>query len=282
MWGLGIGGPIIKDKLFFFFAYDGFYRNFPGNAVASSPSVFFATPVSAAALAGAGGTCTATNNKSAGALSGVNSKSSVFGGNSNIYNATVGACAIAGIVVQGTANPVAFGTGVTDYINGLAGLTTMLGANARTGKQNIFFPKLDWQINQKNRASFEVNRMRWASPYGVQTQVTNTYSNGSAFGNDYVQDTWGVGKLDTFITPTISNEVRYQVGRDFEFETTPPPAAYEVNVLQKTSAASSTYPSWTNYTNPFGLPTYVTLTNGFNFGAAYYDTRIAYPDEMRN
>jgi hypothetical protein len=283
MWGFGIGGPIIKDKLFFFFAYDGFFRNFPGNAVASSPSVFLAQPISASALAGvSGATCTAPSNTKDGVLSGITSSNSVFGGNTNVYNATVGACAIAGIVVQGTANPVTYATGVTNYNNGLAGLITMLGPNARTGKQNIFFPKLDWQINQKNRASFEVNRMRWASPYGVQTQVTNSYSNGSAFGNDYVQDTWGVGKLDTFITNTMSNEVRYQIGRDFEFENSPPPAAYEVNVLQKTSTGSSTYPSWTNYTNPFGIPTYVTLTNGFNFGTPYYDTRIAYPDEMRN
>ncbi len=231
-------------------AYDGFKRIFPGNAVASSPSVFFATPVSAAALAGAGGTCTAKNNTSPGTLSAnVNSsKNAIYGGNTNVYNSTLGACAIAGIVVEGTANPVSYATGVTDYNNGLAGLITMLGSNARTGKQSIYFPKLDWQINQKNRASFEVNRMRWASPYGVQTQVTNSYSNGAAFGNDYVQDTWGVGKLDTFITPTISNEVRYQIGRDFEFESAPPPAPYEVNELHTTSATSSTYPSWTNYT----------------------------------
>lgn len=283
MWGAGIGGPIVKDKLFFFFAYDGFFRNFPGNAVASSPSVFFATPVSATALAGAGGTCTAKNNTSAGALSSnITSKSSIFGGNTNVYNATVGACALAGIVVEGTSTAASYATGVADYNSGLAGLTTMLGSNGRKGKQDIVFPKLDWQINQKNRASFEVNRMRWSSPYGVQTQVTNTYSNGSAFGNDYVEDTWGVGKLDTFFSPTMSNEVRYQIGRDFEFETVPAPAAYEVNELETTSTSSSTYPSWTNYSNPFGLPTYVTLTNGFNFGAPYYDTRVAYPNELRN
>jgi hypothetical protein len=282
IWGFGVGGPIVKDKLFFFLAYDGFKRNFPGIAVASSPSVFFTTPVSGAALAGAGGTCTAKNNTSPGALSGVTSKSSVFGGNTNLYNSTVGACAIAGIVVEGTANPATYATGVADYNSGLAGLITMLGPNARTGKQSIYFPKLDWQINEKNRASFEVNRMRWVSPYGVQTQVTNSYSNGAAFGNDYVQDTWGVGELDTLITPTISNEVRYQLGRDFEFESGPPPAPYEINELQTTSASSSTYPSWTNYTNPFGIPTYVTLSNGFNFGEPYYDTRISYPNELRN
>jgi hypothetical protein len=291
MWGAAIGGPIIKDKLFFFVAYDGFYRNFPGNAVATSPSVFLATPVSAAALTSAGASCIAANNTSPGKLvltsnpgTAFPSSNTVFGNppNTNIYNASVGACAIAGIAVEGTANPLSLATGVTDYNNGLAGLITMLGSNARTGSQDILFPKLDWQINSKNRASFEVNRMRWASPYGVQTQVTNTYSNGAAFGNDYVEETWGVGKLDSFFSPRTSNEFRYQIGRDFEFETTPQPAPFEINELETTSTTSTTYPSWVNYSNPYGTPTYVTLTNGFNFGAAYYDTRYAYPNELRN
>jgi len=298
MWSAAIGGPIVKDKLFFFFDYDGFYRNFPGNAVATSPSVFLAQPLSAAALSAAAtalgaanGGCSAPNSTSPGALtSPITSSSKVNGvsvfANTNIYNSTVGACAIAGIVVEGASNWTStlpsYGTGVTDYNNGLAGLITMLGSNARTGSQDIVFPKLDWQINTKNRASFEVNRMRWASPYGVQTQVTNTYSNGAAFGNDYVEETWGVGKIDSTFSPVLQNEFRYQIGRDFEFETTPSPAAYEINELETTSTSSATYPSWVNYSNPFSTPTYVTLTNGFNFGAAYYDTRYAYPNELRN
>ena len=279
MWGAGVGGPIKKDKLFFFVAYDGFYRNFPGNAVATSPSVFLTQPISALP---AGATCSAPNNTSAGALSGITSSNAVFGGNTNVYNSTLWACQLAGVLVQGTATPASYAAGVGAYNNGLAGLITNLGSNARTGKQDIVFPKLDWQINTKNRASFEANRMRWGSPYGVQTQVTNTYSNGAAFGNDYVHDTWGVGKLDTFLSTNISNEVRYQVGRDFEFESGPPPNAYETNVLFKTTTGNSQYPSWANYTNPFGIPTYVTLTNGFNFGEPYYDTRVAYPNELRN
>ena len=116
----------------------------------------------------------------------------------------------------------------------------------------------------------------------MQTQVTNNYSNGAAFGNDYVHDTWGVGKLDSTFGASIANEVRYQIGRDFEFESGPPPNAYEANTLFKTTTGNSTYPSWTNYTNPFGIPTYVALTNAFNFGEPYYDTRIAYPNELRN
>jgi hypothetical protein len=276
MWGFAVGGPIKRDKLFFFFAYDGYFRNFPGIPTASSPTTFFTTPLTPAQLSQYGGACSAS-----GALSGVTAASLAgagVGNSSNVYNSTLGSCTIAGIVAPGAAS---YTTGYNNYLAGLANLTTNLGPNARTGKQNIFFPKVDWTINSKHRLSLEANRTRWASPYGVQTQVTNTYSNGSAFGNDYVQDTWGVGKLISVFTPTIANEVRFQVGRDFEFETAPPPNAYEINTLFKTSTTNPAYPSWANYTNPFGLPTYVTLTNGFNFGAPYYDTRIAYPDEMR-
>ena len=28
-WGFGAGGPIIKNKLFWFYSYDGYRRNFP-------------------------------------------------------------------------------------------------------------------------------------------------------------------------------------------------------------------------------------------------------------
>src|SRR5438876_6120312 len=45
IWGGGIGGPILKDRLFFFFAVDRYDRDFPGTAVPGSPSAFFAAPV---------------------------------------------------------------------------------------------------------------------------------------------------------------------------------------------------------------------------------------------
>ncbi len=43
MGGLGVGGPLIKDKLFWFVAYDYYHHNFPGTAVPSTPA-FFAVP----------------------------------------------------------------------------------------------------------------------------------------------------------------------------------------------------------------------------------------------
>jgi hypothetical protein len=40
-----------------------------------------------------------------------------------------------------------YSAGVTDYINGHAGLLSSLGQAARFTDQTLFFPKIDWQIN---------------------------------------------------------------------------------------------------------------------------------------
>ena len=45
-YGFGVGGPLIKDKLFFFYAFDQFRRVFPGTGSAASAS--FYTPLTAA------------------------------------------------------------------------------------------------------------------------------------------------------------------------------------------------------------------------------------------
>ncbi|MFC6645704.1 TonB-dependent receptor domain-containing protein [Granulicella cerasi] len=42
-YGFGVGGPLIKDKLFWFYAFDAFRRNFPGVAVPANPSQFYNT-----------------------------------------------------------------------------------------------------------------------------------------------------------------------------------------------------------------------------------------------
>lgn len=248
IWGGQVGGPILKDKLFFIVTYDGFYRNFPGIAVAGTPGAFF-SPATSSSLS--------TSNKN------------------SLAQAVYG--------LPSTATPTAaqIATGIADYNNALTGLASMLGSNNRTGKQDIVLPKLDWQINEKNRASFEVNRMRWTSPAGIQTQVTNTYG-AQSFGNDNVSDTWGVAKLDTFFTPTLSNEVRYQIGRDFEWENNQTPTPYEMNELVNASTGSTTYPSWANYHNPLGLPPQVFITNGFDFGTPIFLERPQYPNELRN
>lgn len=222
MAGFGVGGPLIKDKLFLFVAYDWFHRNFPGVAVASNPAVFFAAP--------------------------------------------------SGTTISTLASRLGISTGAatTLYNNDLSALTTMLGPVSRFGPQNILFPKLDWQINSKNRASFSFNRMRWSAPGAFQSGATVTRGIAD-FGDDLVKETWGVAKLDSAITATLLNEVRFQYGRDFEAATVHKVTPYEIATLVNSPT----------FTNPLGLPPQVSITNGFTFGVPNFFQRSAFPDERR-
>jgi hypothetical protein len=217
-----VTGPIMKDKLFYALTFDWYDRNFPGTAVASNPTAFFAAP-------------SATT---------INSLATNLG--------------------------VTAAQAQTIYNTDLAGLNTMLGPVKRDGEQYIIYPKVDWQINQKNRASLSFNRMRWSSPAGIQTQATNTFGIAS-FGNDFVKDTWGVAKLDTLVTSNIANELRFQYGRDFEYENNQVASPYE--------QANLLHPA--GFTNPLGLPPQVAITNGFTFGTPNFLLRPNFPDERR-
>ena len=220
--GADIGGPIIKDKLFFYFAFDWYYRNFPGTGTAQSPSAFFAAPS--------------------------NSTVSTLASRLGVSNAQAAA----------------------DYNNGLNGLISMLGETPRTGLQTIWFPKIDWNINQKNSLSLSVNRMRWSSPAGIQTQSSVNYGIAS-FGNDYVKDTWVVAQLNSTFSTNFVNQLRFQYGRDFEYENNQTPTPYEQNNLVAPPG----------YTNPLGLPPAVFITNGFNFGVPTFLERPSYPNEYK-
>ena len=244
-YGLAVGGPIWKDKIFFFFAADRFYHDFPAAATitgASANSNFY-TPADAALPSGrkCGGTGSAAP---------------------SYQDANV--CQIA------TNAGLPYAASYTVYNAGIAGLQSTLGTAPRTGDQTIYFPKIDWQVNGKNHVSVEANRMRWTSPAGIQTSPAVAYGL-SSFGNDYVRDNWIVGKLDTLFTPAWSNEARYMYGRDFEYETNQAPTPYETSTLITTPT----------YTNPLGLPTNVYLTGFFQIGTPQFLLRASYPDERR-
>jgi hypothetical protein len=251
MAGFGVGGPLIKDKLFLFVAYDWYHRNFPGLAVDSNPNVFLADP-----------TCNADGSTfKAGQITQCTNSSQLG--------------TFATRVVTGGNTLANDGPALTLWQTDRAALNTLSGLVPRNGEQTIVYPKLDWQINSRNHASFSFNRMRWSSPAGIQTSSTVTRGIAS-FGNDFVKDTWGVAKLDTSITSSITNELRFQYGRDFEFEFSQPPAPYEINNLVH---APSTLPA---YTNPQGLPPTVSITNGLTFGVPNFLQRSFFPDESRS
>ncbi len=256
--GIGIGGPILKDRLFFFFAFDDFKRNFPGISAPTSPSLFYTLPDAALPT----GTCATTSTSS------IDGAACQLAANLNHLQPVPGAT-----VTQNYAlvTPAQYAAAVTVYNNGISGLSSVTGTTPRSGDQNIFFPKLDWQINGKNHATVELNRLRWTSPAGIQTGTTAVNYGIASFGNDYVKDTFVIGKLDSVLTQRLSNEVRYQYGRDFEYETNQTPTPYETSTLLTPAG----------YTNPYGIPPNVNIANAVQIGTPLFLNRPAYPDERR-
>ena len=253
--GFGVGGPLIKDKLFWFYAFDEYRRNFPGTAKANNPSAFFVGPN--AALNG-----TETCNVTTGAFAGT--PTTVSAGQTATAQAAVdsAACTLAARLGQ-----TSYAQGATTYNTQLQAFLPDLGSVPRFGNQNINTPKIDWQVNSRHHVSLLYHRLRWDSPGGVQTQGTNNYAIDS-FGNDFVKLDYGVAKLDSLITNTITKEIRFQYGRELNDEGLQPLSNY----------------TKTNLLNNTGFAPYVPLqasSNGFNLGEPYYGFRVAYPDERK-
>jgi outer membrane receptor protein involved in Fe transport len=211
-FGGSLGGPVIKDKLFWFFSADQQLRPFPAVANSGTPGAIFA-PLSASEAS---------------------------------------ALTARGISPASTA-----------VTNALGLLTDLTGTVPRRGDQLILLPKIDWNINSKNHASFTYNRLRWNSPEGIQTNAV-VNRGVESFGNDYVKDDWGVAKLITSISATKTNELRFQYGRDFEFELGQNPLSGEpVSQLGASPQIS------------------VGGVGSFTFGMPNFLNRPAFPDERR-
>jgi outer membrane receptor protein involved in Fe transport len=154
------------------------------------------------------------------------------------------------------------GITTSDINSSLAFLTNETGPTPRRGDQKLYLPKIDWNINSKNTLTATYNRLRWASPNGIQTQPTNTFAR-SSFGNDFVNlDSLNL-RLASTITNTFLNEFRFQYGRDNEFEFSTPPLPGE-----PTTSLNGRSPD-------------VFLTGGIEFGAPTFLERPAFPDEKR-
>lgn len=135
------------------------------------------------------------------------------------YQGNTGACALAAAMDPdaGYGATLPYQEAAAAYNQGLQVLSSFFGEVQRLGNQTINFPKLDWQINDRNRVTVQYNRMRWDSPNGVQTQSSNFYGRGS-FGDDFVKADVGVFRLSSVLTNNLVNQFLVQYGRDMESE----------------------------------------------------------------
>lgn len=184
-FGPTIGGPLKKDKLFYFFSYDQQKRAYPAVVVPGSQTFLTQAP--------------------------------------------------------GTA---------PGFANDLNFYKSLQGPQDRAGNQWLGLGRVDWNVSPANQISGTVNILRWDSPNSIQTAPTHS-SHVSANGSDNVNAETVILRWTAVARPNLVSELRFQYGRDFEFE----------------------YP---NAPGP-----YVSVTNGINFGGLYYLPRAAYPDEKR-
>lgn len=193
--GLSIGGPIVKNKLFFFFNGELFRRNAP--------------IVSSNIGAGAG------NN--------------LFDGSGNIKKTngakTNQACVPGGTLklpsgLTGVAGPTqAQCDAVTSYVTS----RVVPQLIPRTMDNNLLFGKIDWHPTDKDSVSFSGNYLDFRSPNGIQTQLSLT--NGNAIGNNAdtnVFDRTGRASWTRILSPNAINEFRFGLFKDRQYDPASP------------------------------------------------------------
>ena len=218
-WGFGVGGPLIHDKLFFFYAYDQSSRNFPGVGRTTDPQDAFAV---ANPFLPTGESCPSNGILT---VSGAAPFTAFPAGSQ--YAGDYAACALTTSLAGNTGGPNAYQRAAALYTQGVAVEQSFLGTTPRTQSQVINFPKLDYQINERNHLAVQYNRLRSDSPAGVQTQTSVFYGTHS-FGNDFVKTDFGIARLNSTLNARMANQLLFQYGRDFEYETSQNPAGNEL------------------------------------------------------
>ncbi|MDR3739821.1 MAG: carboxypeptidase regulatory-like domain-containing protein [Terracidiphilus sp.] len=175
-FGGSVGGPIIKNKLFFFFTYDGFRKVNPILYVSTAPFSTISADIQSATPGTRAKACATalTNDQCLTALS---------------------------------------------YLEGnLAGMNgyKLQGQFPRLLKQNIFFPKIDWQATPKNHVTAEFNWDTFQEPNGYNSSNTSSNSSVTQNGSVNIHERFFIANVNTVLTPTSVNQLLFQWARDLE------------------------------------------------------------------
>ena len=192
-WEVSAGGPIRRNRLYWFFAGERYLRHDPAVARANEPEVFFAAP-SAQSLTTLEGRIAASTHPLLAGCPGASAGS--------------------------TARAECAWTNALEELNG------MLGTVPRSTRQTIVFPKISWRANARNEMEVQYNSMRRTAPYGALSGATETDATGS-FGNSATSDDAAVARWDWFATPRLLSSARYQYSRDLLAQTPGTASAFE-------------------------------------------------------
>lgn len=201
-WGIGAGGPIRRDKLFWFGAVDSYNRNDPGVSMVKHPYLV-------QSLSG----CVVTASNPCTGVTGFFAQPT--NDQMQVLSARLG--------LSGT-NPVA--EGVTAYSQMLGTLAGLLGPAPRTATQWVGFGRVDWQAAERHRVVVEASGTDWNSPGGGLSGLTETYGSHS-FGNGAASQAWLMGRWEAFLTPNLLAVTQASVGRAVASTKAETPSAFE-------------------------------------------------------
>jgi len=180
-FGVSVGGPILKDKLFFHFTYDGFRKVNPITYL-SQYNLTGPTIANLVHLCDGGTT--------------------LLQDGTHIYPSTITGVSLAGCQA------------------GVAALQNQEGSFARAAKQDIFFPRLDYQLNQKTHLSAEFLWQDFKEPDGYNGSTTITSGGVSNNGTANFHERFLIVSAETALSSQSANVVHFQWGRDLETDST--------------------------------------------------------------